>query len=160
MDTPVGPVPADSSRPLVQHLDPQDPRLEGVDGDNGDEQQEGDLGDPDDPGPPPAPSFQSDGKPYVIPFEEFGDSPPGYQQITVTYYAGDGVLADDQDQPIRDISRTVGPLNPLSFGGVSKDPHIRYVRNQRLEIDFEIILNARSYAEAVLNYGNPHRGNS
>jgi hypothetical protein len=94
-------------------------------------------------------------KPYAISAQEFGESEPGTQQLTITYYAGDKVLTDDKDLPIRDVIKTVGPLSALSFGGISEDPHVRYVRNEELEIDFEIILSAQSYAEAVLNYGNP-----
>jgi hypothetical protein len=94
-------------------------------------------------------------RPYALSLAEFAESPDGWQQLTITYYAGDTVLVDDKEQPIQDIVKTVGPLTPLSFGGVSEDPHIRYVRNHRLEVDFEIVLDRRSYVDVVLNYGNP-----
>jgi hypothetical protein len=92
---------------------------------------------------------------YPVSQEDHLESVEGYQQVTVTYYAGDKVLADDKDQPIPDIIRTTGQLTPLLFGGISGDPHIRYVRNENLLVDFEIILNKSSYVDVVLNYGRP-----
>jgi hypothetical protein len=81
----------------------------------------------------------------------------GWTQVTITYYAGDSVLVDDREQPIRNVRNTVGPLSVNGFGGISEHSAIRYVRNEKLEIDFEIVLDERSYADAVLNYGNPNR---
>jgi hypothetical protein len=97
--------------------------------------------------------------PYSISRMEFDEPPVGFQQITITYYAGDKVLVDERDQPIPDIIRTTGVLDPLGFGGVSGDPHIRFVRNEQLEADFEIILDRRSYLDAILNYGKPGKEN-
>jgi hypothetical protein len=142
--------------------DPDDKQSGGGDGEDGLAGRDKlDLGDGDAETSSPEKSGDIDitprdtSKPYAISVQEFGESGPGIQQLTITYYAGDKVLADDQELPIRDILKTVGPLSALSFGGISQDPHIRYVRNEDLEIDFEIILSAQSYAEAVLNYGNP-----
>lgn len=96
--------------------------------------------------------------PFEISEAQFGElSEEGFQTISVTYYAADKVLVDDKDQPIRDVQGTVGTVNPLGFGGISGDPHIRYVRNRRLVVDFEILLDARSYTSTVLGYGQPDR---
>jgi hypothetical protein len=93
-------------------------------------------------------------KPYAISRAAFGEmASEGFQMITLTYYASDKVLTDDKDQPITSVVQTVGPLDPLGFGGISEDPYIRYVRNHKLEIDFEIVMNMGSYADIVLNYG-------
>lgn len=97
-------------------------------------------------------------KPYRIGVNELGEPPnPGWQTLTITYYAEDKVLADDKEQPIRDIKGTVGSLELITFGGPSGDPHIKYVRNEKLEIDFEIIYDRRSFADVVLNYGQPNK---
>lgn len=89
--------------------------------------------------------------PYVISEEEFGESEVGWQQLTITYFAGDSVLVDDQDVPIPDVVNTVGLLPIALFGeGTSV-----YVRNPRLEIDFEMVLDTRAYTDAILNYGRP-----
>lgn len=110
---------------------------------------------PDGPDWPPANRDTS--QPYVISPIEFANIDPAWQQATLTYYTGDRTLADDKEQPIRDVKRTVGPLSIKGFGGISRDPSIRYVRNEQLEMDFEIILDRRSFADAVLNYGDPNR---
>jgi hypothetical protein len=95
----------------------------------------------------------STGKPFPISLSEFCDPPAGYQQITLTYYSADRVLVDDKEQPVNNIVKIVGPLNsPLDFGGISEDPHLRYVRNPKAEADFEIILNTGSYSEYIMNY--------
>ena len=97
--------------------------------------------------------------PYMITEDEFGDSPPGWQQITLTYFASGGTLVDDKNEPIPNYRKIVGKIRgPQDFGGVSGDPHLRYVRNQEMETDFEIVLDARSYADGILNYGQPNRG--
>lgn len=99
--------------------------------------------------------------PFEISREQFGElADEGFQTISVTYYAEDRVLADDKDQALRDgeAKRMVGALSPLAFNGeASGDPNIRYVRNRRLEVDFEIVLDKRSYAEVVLDYGRPNK---
>jgi hypothetical protein len=93
-------------------------------------------------------------KPYVISQAEFfEESPEGYSQVTVTYYAGDHVLIDEKEDQIRGIDKTVGKLNDKVFGGISEDPNVRYVRNDKLQVDFEILLDKREYTDAILNYG-------
>lgn len=97
--------------------------------------------------------------PFEITEAAFGElADEGFQTISVTYYVADKVLADDKDQPIRDKIGTIGTDNPCGYSSdLSNDPHIRYVRNRRLEVDFEILLDARSYTDTVLGYGQPNR---
>lgn len=99
-------------------------------------------------------------RPYMISAVEFADSPPEWQQLTLTFHVPEAVLVDDKNQPIEGaaVIRTVGPIKQVKFGAMSGDPNICYIRNQELEIDFEIVRDARSYAEAVLGYGKPNRG--
>lgn len=95
--------------------------------------------------------------PHVIDVEELGETPPGWQQITITWYTEDNVVVDDKEQPIRNPETIIGPLTLDGFGGISGDPNIRYVRSPKLEVDFEIILDRRSYTDVVLGYGQPNR---
>lgn len=101
------------------------------------------------------PADRDESKPFRIDDDEFAEE-NGYSKITLTYYLADKILVDDKEDPIRDIIGTTGPLRAEDFGGVSLDPHIQYIRNNRLECDFETILHQGSYAEIVLNYGNPN----
>lgn len=88
-------------------------------------------------------------KPYVITDEEFTDSSSNYQQITLTYYDDDGVLADERDLPVDDIRGTVGEDNLTRFGEGSNDSRIVYIRNEHMDVDFEVVLHSGNYAEIV-----------
>jgi hypothetical protein len=143
--------------------------LEGIEGEYGDGSgddpdgaEDDDTGDasgslPADEGLPPAVDRNLDG-PYVISLEEFVDPPPGWQQITITYYAADKVMVDERRDPIPHFQKITGPINgPQDFGGISGDPHLRYVRNLIMDTDFEIVFDAKSFAGEVLNYGQPNK---
>lgn len=79
--------------------------------------------------------------------DEFRDE--GWDSMTITYYIGDGVLVDDKDQPIRNILMTTGPLSRESFGVMSGDDRILYIRNHKLEHDFEVVLHDGKWTEMV-----------
>lgn len=83
--------------------------------------------------------------PYVISpehFDEFDD----YDVISLMYYA-DGVLCDDNDEPIGDIANTVGDDAVLHFGEYDDD--CVYVRNDRLKVDYEILRSLKTYKEVL-----------
>ena len=86
-------------------------------------------------------------RPYILEHDEFYESE--YQAVTLTWYEGDEVLADEKDEHIPDIDKVVGEDNLLRFGAGSRDPNIIYVRNEKLEVDFEIVKNDGSYMEQV-----------
>lgn len=81
--------------------------------------------------------------PYVISPEESGNE--GYDIVSLTYYA-DKVLADENDELIENVDELVG-FESLSHFGEYEDDSV-YVRNDRLGIDYEILLDQRTYAEA------------
>lgn len=95
--------------------------------------------------------------PYVIHADERRES--GYTETTLTYYAGDDVLCDEQDKVINDQDGTVGVANLDRFGHGSGDPEIVYVRNDALAIEVEIVRSDKTYAEEVhgLSHSNPAR---
>lgn len=111
----------------------------------------------DEDGWPPANRDRS--KPYVISVVEFANRSVGldWQVIVVTWYEGDNILVDEQEHPIPDLRNTTGFLNLEMFerNNVAGDPTRCYIRNERIKTDFEVILDRRTYAEGVLNYGNP-----
>ena len=82
-------------------------------------------------------------KPFVIPPEEFDEL--GYDVVSLVYYA-DGVLIDDNDDIIEDIENTVSEHALTTFGDYEDDSV--YVRNHQLQIDYEILLDVRTYEEA------------
>lgn len=90
--------------------------------------------------------------PYVITHDEFFGNEKDYVQQTLTYYDGDGVLADEKDKPIDDTDGVVGDYNLNRFGYGSKDNNIVYVRNERMELEFEVVRSKNTYTQEVLGY--------
>lgn len=80
--------------------------------------------------------------PYVIPPEEVGET--GYEIESLTYYA-DGTLTNEFDEPIIDIDGTVGEDFHTHFGEYEDDSV--FIRNEQLEIDFEILADTRNFDE-------------
>ena len=91
------------------------------------------------------------GEPYVITFEQFNEEYDRYDKETMTYYAGDDTLADECEGIVDDVNDLVG--DSLSrFGENSEDPDVVYVRNDSLEIDYEIVRSPGLYSEVVLGH--------
>ena len=90
--------------------------------------------------------------PYVITPEDFASSPPGYNCCPLDYYK-DGILADGWGVPM-DIEETIGEEALDHFGEYVDD--IVYVRNERLELDYEITRDPRTYKEAERAYSDPN----
>jgi hypothetical protein len=101
------------------------------------------------------PADRNVNRPYVLSFEEFFDDEPDYTKVQLTWYEGDKVLADDKDQPVAGARTAVGVITKDSFGGPSNDPNVMYVRNDKLMLDSEIVINFGKYSEIVLGYGDP-----
>ena len=91
-------------------------------------------------------------KPYVITLEEYMAGEKNYTQTALTYFDGDDVLADERDSIIEDIEATVGRENMLRFGHASNDRNLVYIRNDRIELDFEVVHSDGKYAEEVLGF--------
>lgn len=88
-------------------------------------------------------------QPYLISQDEFLENEPGFIQTTLTYFEKDNVLADEKDDIIDDVAGSVGKEFKDTFG--HKDhPNEVYVRNEKLQMDFEITRSERSFTEDVL----------
>jgi len=83
--------------------------------------------------------------------DEYFNDEKGYgaagDQRTFTFYAEDSVLTDEQDVPIYNQEARVGEL---AFGHGSGDPNIAYVRNEKEEEEYEIVLDDGAYQVVVL----------
>ena len=88
--------------------------------------------------------------PYVIPPEEFGER--DYEEISLTYYS-DGILADENDDIVEDVEKCVG-FESLSHFGEYEDDSV-FVRNERLEVDYEILLDTRKYSDIMKTRPRP-----
>lgn len=90
--------------------------------------------------------------PYIITQEEFFLNEKEYEQTQCTFYAGDDTLVDEQEQVIPDSDSAVGDDHLMRFGYGSGDKNIVYVRNDILEMEFEIAQSYGSYAKEVLGF--------
>lgn len=88
--------------------------------------------------------------PYIIHHDEFFENEREWEQASLTYYEGDDVLADEKDQPVPDPESTVGNDALGRFGFGSKDRNVVYVRNESIEVDFEIMRSTGKYSVEVL----------
>lgn len=80
-------------------------------------------------------------KPYVIEPEEFGECE--YATVSLTYYEGDKVLTNEDNDIIDNVDELVGADFASHFGEYEEDSV--FIRNDELEIDFEILKDYDSY---------------
>lgn len=85
--------------------------------------------------------------PFVIHADEYHGEESGFRQSQLTYYAGDDVMTDEDDQPVFNFEDITGPL---MWGHGSNDQDLFYVRNPRLEAEYEITRSYDAYAHAIL----------
>ena len=83
-------------------------------------------------------------RPYVITPEEFGDS--DYAIISLTYYT-DGTVTNEKNKIVANVDELVG-LDSLNHFGEYEDDSV-FVRNDALQIDFEILKDWRDYSEVM-----------
>lgn len=84
-------------------------------------------------------------RPYVISPDEFGEY-SDYSQISLTYYS-DNVLADENNERVEDVDRAVGIDFSDHFGEYEDDSV--FIRNERLKVDYEILLDQRKYSDIL-----------
>lgn len=82
--------------------------------------------------------------PYVIPPEDFGGE-RDFDHWLLSYFS-DGVLADDYGVTY-DIEETIGEEALEHFGDYTED--VVHVRNERLQCEYEISKDPRTYDEAM-----------
>lgn len=88
-------------------------------------------------------------RPYIIHIDEFNGDEMGWDsQSTLTWYEKDKILTDSHDKPIHNPNEIVGL--PLEFGHGSNDPNVVYIRNEKLEAEYEVLRDSGSYEEVVL----------
>jgi hypothetical protein len=85
---------------------------------------------------------------YILHIDEYmADENEWNSQSTLTWYEGDEILCDSKDTPIYNPDSIVGDLQ---FGHGSNDPNVCYVRNERLQAEYEVLKDPGSYEIEVL----------
>lgn len=94
--------------------------------------------------------------PYVIHRDE-RDEHDVYDSVTFTYYETDDVLCNERDEVIAGPERDtlIGEANLEKFGHGSGDASVVYIRNDKLEMDLEVVRSPNSYAEEVHGFDPP-----
>lgn len=85
--------------------------------------------------------------PYVLHRDEYFANENGWEQMNLTFFEGDDVLADMHDTPVDDQDAMVGLGNLSKFGHGSGDPNTVYVRNPELQLEIEIIHSDGKFSE-------------
>lgn len=94
--------------------------------------------------------YRTEDKPYIITHDEYFAGEKNYDTQSLVYYSVDDTLCDEHDKPLENTDALVGDDHLARFGSGSKDKNIVYVRNDRLETEYEIIRSKGSYLEEVL----------
>lgn len=95
-------------------------------------------------------SKRSEDAPYVLHKDEFFEDERDYAQLTLTYYAGDDILTDSEDDsPIYNYHEIIGELK---FGHGSGDPNVFYVRNSKRHSEYEVVNDPGLYSVEVLGH--------
>lgn len=89
-------------------------------------------------------------KPYIITHDEFFEAELEYDTQQLTYFEEDDTLSNERGEAIREIDKMIGEDHLVRFGHGSKDQNIVYVRNDRLETDYEVVKDSGSYVKSVL----------
>ena len=97
---------------------------------------------------------RTEDEPYILHVEEFMQNDGDHNQVELTYYEGDGILADERDEHMTNTEKFIGDGQLLKFGYQSEDPNIVYIRNELLEMDFCIKRNTGSYVKEVLGFAD------
>lgn len=106
----------------------------------------------------PADEERSEEEPYVISLAEFSNDEEDFDKITIRYFEKDRTLVEELRSEALPLE-SVGEANLLRFGIGSQDESIVYVRNEKLKIDFEVVLDEEgSYTETV--FGIPEWSNN
>lgn len=89
----------------------------------------------------------------IISYEVFGDiseESTQFDKTTLMYYAEDDTLTDERDEIVPDVEAVIGVNTLKHFGHESYDEDTVYVRNYRIDSDFEVLREHGSYSDSLL----------
>lgn len=90
---------------------------------------------------------QNPGKPYQLHQDEYYRMEFDFPQLTLTYFEGDNILVDENNEPIYNHHDVVGDFE---FGHGSNNKDICFVRNDARRAEYEIIRHTGMYSREVL----------
>lgn len=85
---------------------------------------------------------------YPIDGIDFNQTPENYDQEELTFYAGNEMLMDGNNEEVEDPHEMIGAWNVNNIFDENPDnPNVAYIRNEFLKIDFEVLRVPDSYLE-------------
>ena len=100
---------------------------------------------------------------HIITTEDYQTRKQEYVKEMIYFYESDSVFSHITDDKIDDPTELFGANIHLQFGSQTTDPDVVYVRNDKMQVDYEIIRMHDSYSSAVLGIvpeEKPKRKNS
>jgi hypothetical protein len=97
---------------------------------------------------------RSEEHPYILHQDEYRDNQKGYKQEVLTWWAGDNVLTDEQEQPLSNADELVDLNHMSKFGHGTDDFDVIFIRNDKLQVEYEIGRMPTSYEEEVQGLTN------
>lgn len=89
-------------------------------------------------------------RPYIIHQDEYMTNESGYSQTTLTYYDGDDVVTEEpNDTVVENVDEIIGLNNLIHWGHGSDDINVVYIRNPKIEVEYEVCRSPKSYAEEI-----------
>lgn len=90
--------------------------------------------------------------PYTITPHQFAYDNRHYEKLTLLYYPSEEALVSEETQEEEDVNMTIGEESLKKFGEFDED--VAYVRNDRVGIDYEVILMPESEHYYIEEYDN------
>lgn len=88
--------------------------------------------------------------PYMITEEEFRVNEDDHTQTSLVYFIKDDILVDEDEQIVNDVENLVDScLDNLS---VHSPTTVVYVRNERLKLDIEVVLDTDDYIDIDIDH--------
>jgi hypothetical protein len=92
-------------------------------------------------------------EPYVIDVDSYSNEKDDFAKESLFFYEDDDTLSDDNEDIVDDIRAVVGD-QALTLLGEDGSDEVVYVRNEKLRVDYEIILLHKSYKVEVMGMPN------
>ena len=95
-------------------------------------------------------------RPYVITHDQYmTDDVLKENKVSVIYFEDDGQLADESGHLVNSVEALVGRENLERFGLGSQDRNIVYIRNEKMDIDIEVVRDKRCFQNVILGVREP-----
>ena len=98
-------------------------------------------------------------EPFLISRREMEETEFSFIKSTLTYYEGDGIMADDDNEVLEYVENHIGLtlLRALPYMRDLEEPNTVFVRNERLRADYEILVAHEAYSELILGFTNDRK---